>query len=266
MSRTIWEEVPASEVTKGDVLQWGLDPQSRVRVTDTYDTDPTRIHDGNGNPARTVQVTGPTDRFEGRLAGQRTSATYRPDMLVKRMRPEHAAKVADTNLRTVYDDPNERQDAEIRALEARQAHYGAQIEGATRDRGQDVRDPILAYEDVARQLAPHYAARKQRLGMPSDAETAAKADLSMFEEMVDLSTPETARETLRQAASCARETALALTEEAAMWQRKGDFVASSSHTAHLAPVFRQQGERAATDAEVVAGTASAWEQQAAAIS
>lgn len=262
MGRTIWEEVPASEIRPGDVLQWGSDPKDRVRVTDTYDTDPERVHDGHGNPARGISVAGPTEQFQ-RLCGVRTGKTYLPTQMVRRMVPERAARVADTNLRTMYDSAEARQEAEIRALESRQAQHNAQIMGQARDRYRDVSDPIGAYDDIARQLAPLYRARKERLGMPTDAETLAKADLSGLEQRIDVSTPETARATLTEAAQRAREVAADLTTEANTWTRKGDAAASSYHTAHLAPVFRQQAARAEADAQAITGTAAAWEQQAA---
>lgn len=263
MSRTtIWEEVPARDIQPGDVLQWGYDPKDRVRVTDADDTDPERVHDGNGNPARSISVAGPTDRFEGHLAGVHTGKIYRPTDMVKRLRPERAAQVADTNLRTVYKDPVERETAEIRALESRQALHDAQIMGEARDRSQDVSDPITARVAVANQLGPLYVARKRRLGMPLDAETIAKADLSRFEQRIDCSTPETAQRTLTEAASGARGVADELTAEAAMWRRKADAAAGSHHTEGSAPLFHSQAARAEMDADAINGTAAAWQQQA----
>jgi hypothetical protein len=156
MGRTIWQEVNAEEIIVGDVLQWGVD--GRVRVTESYRRE---ADDRILEPAQVISVAGPTDRFE-RYAGMRSGMMVRPLDKVVRMDPNRAARVANTNLRTVMQ-ADSRREAEIRALETRQSLHMAQIMDETRDRRNDVSDPIGAYRDLAAQLAPLYIARKANL-------------------------------------------------------------------------------------------------------
>jgi hypothetical protein len=156
MASRIWQEVSAEEIIVGDVLQWGTD--GRVRVVDVHHR---WADDRILEPVCVISVAGPTDRFE-RNAGIRTGMTVRPLDKVTRMDPNRAAEVANTNLRTVMKS-DARREAEIRALEGRQSLLMAQIMDETRDRRNDVSDPIAAYSALAAELAPLYIARKANL-------------------------------------------------------------------------------------------------------
>lgn len=155
MGRSIWQEVTAEEIIAGDVLKWGTD--GRVRVTESYLRE---ADDRILEPVQVISVAGPTDRFE-RGAGIRTGMMVRPLDKVTRMDPNRAAEVSNTNLRTVMKS-DARREAEIRALETRQSLHMTQIMNETRDRRNDVSDPIGAYRALAAELAPLYVARKSQ--------------------------------------------------------------------------------------------------------
>lgn len=103
MGRSIWETVAANKLVKGDVLSWHADPAGDGVPDDSFRVrvDAVREHPGaEPLPYIAVHVQGPTDRWE-RLAGVATGRLYRQGDPVRRMVREHAARVSDTNLRTV---------------------------------------------------------------------------------------------------------------------------------------------------------------------
>lgn len=103
MGHSIWQTVAANKIAKGDVLSWHYTPGTdgipddsfRVRVLDV-----TEVLSPEPLPYVRLAVSGPTDQFE-HLHDVRTGRTYRQGDPIRRMRPEHAARVSDTNLRTV---------------------------------------------------------------------------------------------------------------------------------------------------------------------
>ena len=103
MASRIWETVAANKLAKGDVLSWHYTPGTdgipddsfRVRVLDVAE-----VASSEPLPYLRVAVSGPSGRFE-HLHDVRTGRTYRQGDPVRRMRPEHAARVSDANLRSV---------------------------------------------------------------------------------------------------------------------------------------------------------------------
>jgi hypothetical protein len=103
MGSRIWEHVAANQLQKGDVLSWHYMPGTdgipddsfRVRVLDVTD-----VAGPEPLPYVRVAVVGPDGPFE-RMSTVSTGRTYRQGDAVRRMKREHAARVSDTNLRSV---------------------------------------------------------------------------------------------------------------------------------------------------------------------
>lgn len=103
MGRTIWENVAANKIVKGDVISWHADPDSDEIPDDSFRVRVVEVHEHAGAetlPYIRLGVAGPTGRFE-RLSGIRTGRMYRQGDPVRRLLPARAARVSDANLRTV---------------------------------------------------------------------------------------------------------------------------------------------------------------------
>jgi hypothetical protein len=95
---TIWETVPAERIREGDVLPWGTDGRVRVYRAEEHGNQDVRDH--QGRTVLAIGVEGPTDRFE-RYHGMTSGMFAARDEPVRRMLPERAARVSDTNYRTL---------------------------------------------------------------------------------------------------------------------------------------------------------------------
>lgn len=105
MGRSIWETVAANKLAEGDVLSWHANPAGDGVPDDSFRVRVTSVGERAGGeplPYVVVRVAGPTGRWE-RLAGVTTSRMYRQGDPVRRMVRERAARVSDTNLRTVLN-------------------------------------------------------------------------------------------------------------------------------------------------------------------
>jgi hypothetical protein len=103
MGRSIWETVAANKVEAGDVISYFAKPGSDSVPDDSFRVRVTSVGERAGEeplPYVVVRFKGPTDRFEP-LAGITSNRLYRQGDPVRRMVRERAARVSDTNLRTV---------------------------------------------------------------------------------------------------------------------------------------------------------------------